>query len=495
MSARRGWTRRLFGVGLVMGLVAGPGVAYAAFSATTSGRMTQSTATSFPNHPTQVVSHTPGFYHRMDDSPSLLSNQPMADSSGFNRPGVYAGATSGPALHWAFDETDGSVTTADVSGNANPGTFTPTPAREAATSTVAPTNGQVGVFDGSRHLTSARPAVTTTQPFTVTAWVRLTDASGGRNVASQFGTAGNRFALRYDPTAGSWQFAMTSADGGAGTSVYAAATVNTWTHLVALWDGTSMHLQVNKGARVTAAMTGSWAATGPLSVGARQTTGGHFDRWMGQIDRVRVYPYAVTKAFADSLVDTPNSVPPFGVGGAGVLPGSAALAFTGQVNAYNNTLWVEPQTFSYSLWFRTRTTRGGYLVGFGNLATGSSWDYDRIVHLTPDGHVNFGVFFDGQPRIVKSPTPYNDGLWHHVAASFTSGSMRLYVDGELRAERTDVLSAQSFNGYFRMGYDNLLHWTTAPSADWAYVGALDEFAVFGKVLTAQDVAHLYWTRF
>jgi hypothetical protein len=476
---------------LTAALMGGAGVAYAAFSSAATGSLTHSTAATFPTHPQTVGALTPAFYHRMDDPVWSTS---VADSSGNSRPGTYPVTSGGPALHWAFDETDGSQSTADVSGNANPGSFTPTAGREAATSTSAPTSGQVGVFDGSRHLTSARTAVTTTKPFTVSAWVRLTDSSATRTVVSQFGTAGNRFALRHEPATG-WQFAMTSADGGGGTAVYAAATLHTWTHLVGVWDGTSMHLQVNKGARVTAGMTGSWDATGLLSVGARETTAGHVDHWMGQIDRVRVYPFALSQANADWLVDNPNSVAPFGFGAPGVLPGSTAVAFGGGTNAYNNTYWAGPQTFSYTFWLRSTTTRGGYLVGFGSHATGASSMYDRIVHLTPDGRVSFGVYDDTAVQTIETADAYHDGQWHHVAATFTSGSMRLYVDGELRAERTDVLNAQTFDGYFRLGYDKLEGWTSAPAADWPYVGGLDEFAVFGSVLSAQDVAHLYWANF
>lgn len=147
-------------------------------------------------------------------------------------------------------------------------------------------------------------------------------------------------------------------------------------------------------------------------------------------------------------------------------------------------------TFSLEAWFRT-TTGGGKLIGFGNRRSTSSTNFDRHLFLSDAGNLVFGVSPGGAARELLSPATYLDGQWHHVVATLGAASptngMRLYVDGTLVASRTDTTAAQSYNGYWRIGWDDIDGWTSKPT-NYYYTGNLDEVAVFPTALTAAQVA-------
>ena len=147
---------------------------------------------------------------------------------------------------------------------------------------------------------------------------------------------------------------------------------------------------------------------------------------------------------------------------------------------------VGPQVFSTEVWFRTTSTTGGKLVGFGDAQQALSNNYDRHTYMQPDGKLRFGVH-TGAVRTVTSPTAYNDGLWHVAVSTLGADGMKLYVDGRLVAADAATTGAQSYAGYWRIGGDRLTGWTGVGTVG-GFKGELDEFAVYPRVLSAQEVA-------
>jgi hypothetical protein len=64
----------------------------------------------------------------------------------------------------------------------------------------------------------------------------------------------------------------------------------------------------------------------------------------------------------------------------------------------------QPGTFSVELWFKTITTSGGKLTGFGTAQTGNSTRYDRHVYMPNAGTLVFGVW-TGRRRRSRRPRP------------------------------------------------------------------------------------------
>ena len=103
-----------------------------------------------------------------------------------------------------------------------------------------------------------------------------------------------------------------------------------------------------------------------------------------------------------------------------------------------------PTVYTEEAWFKTTTTRGGKIIGFGRARAGSSGGYDRHVYMQDDGRLVFGVW-TGQPNTVTTSGVYNDGQWHHVVATQSGEGMKLYVDGVLSGTNPQT-QAQDYNG-------------------------------------------------
>ena len=145
----------------------------------------------------------------------------------------------------------------------------------------------------------------------------------------------------------------------------------------------------------------------------------------------------------------------------------------------------DPEVFSLQIWFKTNTTTGGRLIGFGSAQTGTSGQYDRHIFMTNAGKLVFGVY-PGSVKIITSPGTYNDNVWHQTVATLSGSGMKLYVDGALVANDPTTTSAEVHTGWWRVGYDNLNSWTSQPSS-FNYVGSLAWASVYNSELPAAIV--------
>ena len=151
-------------------------------------------------------------------------------------------------------------------------------------------------------------------------------------------------------------------------------------------------------------------------------------------------------------------------------------------------------TFTAETWINTKSKSGGRILGFGLHQTGDSthrrYDrYDRHLYMTDSGRIAFGVD-PLEKHTVQSNDSYNDGEWHHVAATLGQGGVKLYVDGKLKASDETVTSANPFIGYWRVGGDTLANWPSTPT-DIALQGTYDEVAIYPTELSESRIATHY----
>ncbi|WP_078900990.1 LamG-like jellyroll fold domain-containing protein [Actinacidiphila yeochonensis] len=174
----------------------------------------------------------------------------------------------------------------------------------------------------------------------------------------------------------------------------------------------------------------------------------------------------------------------------GAVPGSKAYSYNGTSQfTYSDRQHPKPGTYTIETWFRTTTTSGGMLMGFGNDPTQTSTLYDKHIYMTNTGQLIFGVY-TGSTRTVTDPTAFNDGQWHQVAASEGPDGIKLYVDGTLRSADPTVTDSQDYPGYWRTGGDSLGGWPDQPASQY-FNGQLDETAVYPTVLSADQIANHY----
>ncbi|MGK5629105.1 LamG-like jellyroll fold domain-containing protein [Streptomyces sp. URMC 123] len=170
------------------------------------------------------------------------------------------------------------------------------------------------------------------------------------------------------------------------------------------------------------------------------------------------------------------------------VPGpSTAIGYDGVGEyTYSDRRHPRPNAYSLETWFRTTTTSGGKLIGFGDRTVEPSVNYDKHLYMTNDGRLVFGVY-SGWTRTISSGAGLNDGRWHHVVATQGADGMKLYVDGVLRASNYLVTSSENYHGYWHVGGDSLGNW---PSRPWSnhFAGQIDETAVYPHVLSGAAVA-------
>lgn len=180
---------------------------------------------------------------------------------------------------------------------------------------------------------------------------------------------------------------------------------------------------------------------------------------------------------------TASSGVTLGAPGAIVRDADTAASFPGTSAGFiaSDTKIQGPNSFAVEAWFKTTSTRGGKIVGFGDRNTGDSGNYDRHVYMEPNGKVTFGVW-PGEGRTLTSSASLNDGKWHQVVGNLGPSGMSFYVDGVLQGARTDTTTGQSYAGYWRIGGDS--SW----SGDNYFNGSVDDVAVYGQPLNGAAVS-------
>lgn len=161
----------------------------------------------------------------------------------------------------------------------------------------------------------------------------------------------------------------------------------------------------------------------------------------------------------------------------------------GSGTAQDPTRQVRPQEFSTEVWFKASSTQRGRLIGYGNAQSGNSTDHDRLTYLNSSGRLSFGVTERGTKRVITSNATYTNNRWHHAVSTLGAEGMRLYVDGELVAQRASTTTALELDGFWRLGTDRITGWSSAPSSGFA--GYVDEVAIYDKQLSAASISNHY----
>ncbi|WP_082593032.1 LamG-like jellyroll fold domain-containing protein [Paenibacillus sp. Soil766] len=140
---------------------------------------------------------------------------------------------------------------------------------------------------------------------------------------------------------------------------------------------------------------------------------------------------------------------------------------------------------SVSLWFKAdNTNQSQVLYEQGGSAAGMALKIES-------GSLKFAVREGSLQQTVS--TPYTDTTnWHHAVAVFNNGSLRLFLDGELKQFANAAFSSVSAHSDYaslgaRRGQDAF-----GGSGNGAYFdGKLDEVRVFSVPFTIEDVLSIY----
>ncbi len=142
--------------------------------------------------------------------------------------------------------------------------------------------------------------------------------------------------------------------------------------------------------------------------------------------------------------------------------------------------------FSVSVWAKTA---GGRSVNEPVFSKGNLWsgvdDYSLFIAAGADGRVDFQ--YDSYNCNLLSTKQLNDDNWHHVVATQSgacSGCMKLYIDGSLNGTQNGWTLGNGVDPF-------VVGATFSGGLLYPYKGAIDELAVFHRVLTEDEIKSVY----
>ncbi|GAA1445032.1 hypothetical protein GCM10009641_65330 [Mycobacterium cookii] len=166
-------------------------------------------------------------------------------------------------------------------------------------------------------------------------------------------------------------------------------------------------------------------------------------------------------------------------------PGTAVSNAGGRVVLGTQPV-VAPSAYSIELWFRTTSTSSSHLAGFED-DRDDNWrgaTADRIVTMTPSGHITFGAWKNGGLPLTTAAS-YNDGAWHHLVVTSTSSRFStVYVDG-VRVVSGTSSYVDTYPGYWRVGQGSTGNQNGFTAS---FTGDLDNVAIYHSTLSASRVA-------
>lgn len=148
--------------------------------------------------------------------------------------------------------------------------------------------------------------------------------------------------------------------------------------------------------------------------------------------------------------------------------------------------------YSLSTWLKYTVTTGyGFIISKSNGGLGGGYELFR---KTGSGAIRFsscdaagscsGGYFD-----IFTPLSYNDGNWHHIAATAeTNSTAKIYVDGVLVEESGTVTQNNIANAF------NLFIGARSTGGSAPFNGLIDDVRVYNRALSASEVKQIYSNR-
>ncbi|MEU8800907.1 LamG domain-containing protein [Spirillospora sp. NPDC048819] len=499
------------------------------------------------NGATRTITLAPDQYG--PNSVSVVAFAPSGQNSAAASINFLANQGAPAKARFALDEGAGSATATAQTRDGEPAI---TAALQGGASFGQP--GQIETalsLDGTGHAGTSGPIVDTSKHFAVSAWVRLTQAGETRAVLSQDGTSKSGFYLKYDWPSNKWALAMVKSDSSE-SGVYQAvsthpAELNTWTHLVGVFDQSGrLQIYVNGDPGIASPVVQSaWNATGGFQIGRSKWLGNPTDPWAGMVDDVRVYDRIISaEEISDLYQQAPvlkarwklntatggsspgeihdgGTAPPLelrngaaivaGAGFKGPFVSPAGLQLDG-TSAYADAAPVDPasgqallstdQSFTLTGWVqnmqRPTTTRTVFSLpgtqtnafALRYVPAAADPEYQGVWQLEMN-NVDVPAGNAAQAQRLTSNSSYTEYDWDHIAVVYdaTNRTMSLYVNGSTAdgadgdSEERDVRPFQAAGG-LQIGR-NAFGGNGAGTGFWS--GALDDFWLYRGVLSRSQI--------
>ena len=287
--------------------------------------------------------------------------------------------------------------------------------------------------------------------------------------------------------------------------------INTWYHIVGVYNGTTMKLYVNGVEDASTNVTGAFTANSNFQIGHVASTR-YFN---GQIDEVRVWSVARTlvqiraNMFKEIPVNSANLTAYYKMSdGSGTSlsdNGTNGTIYNGTLS--NTPAWVTSGAFAgprNALDFNTTTsysTAGQSamsnidnwtIMAWFNPSSLAGTGFQAIVYNGDDsGGYGFGLVGNQVTALYGAVTWHNSiatipstGRWYHVAMRRSGGTLQFFLDGELLSYTSTAVPNSPF-GNFTIG--NMFKGDHSTLYSNSFNGQIDEVSVWNTALTAAQI--------
>ncbi len=204
-------------------------------------------------------------------------------------------------------------------------------------------------------------------------------------------------------------------------------------------------------------------------------------------------------AYDGAIADTTNWVD-------GIMGGALQFTGTGYVTLPADAMEFYSDNGSVAFWMSADVPTGIYTMFWaGDNTTGGGFGAENEMHVHLESAVadiwaggelsffaiadpNVHLFSDPEKGTVPGTPPVNpwllgDTYWHHIAATWSdvTGSIKLYLDGELITEAEYVSTAYPLN---------VMYLGQMAAGNRRFIGMLDDVQIFSHALTDQEVTDI-----
>jgi hypothetical protein len=148
-----------------------------------------------------------------------------------------------------------------------------------------------------------------------------------------------------------------------------------------------------------------------------------------------------------------------------------------------NNSFANPNSISYSVWFKSNSQIPGHLIGFNNGQCLHGFTWDRALWVESDKI----VFYTYNLVQVKHQVNISlmDDIWHHCVVTMDSIGSKIYIDGVLVSNNSNQNIGQNNFGYFRFGG------LSPNNLNNSLIGSIDDIGIWNRALTNTEVQMLY----
>ena len=149
------------------------------------------------------------------------------------------------------------------------------------------------------------------------------------------------------------------------------------------------------------------------------------------------------------------------------------------IDGYKGITGTNP--FSIACWIKTTNTANQQILYYGTQA-----DNQRVEFRIQSDELRLS---NGAGN-ARSTTAVNDGEWHHIVVTLPENSLidhaRFYLDGE-----PDTLTRSDADSQFDVvpDWDLAIGYRTSQN-DRPFIGSIDEFGIYDRVLTQEEIQAL-----